>query len=207
MNDSIITCVDSLLLCVGERNQCYFEMSETGMSTWDIIFNVCTIVCTIINVFLVYYIYKQGNKRDDEKTEKQHRINMFQVLVLNYNIQRLYDFYDELINTVNILQNSKLSEEQKMEINGKIVNEIGVAFRIKFVDCLNAISPSLYNDVLNLLDALIDNITNAIFDEGIKLSHRPKFDEVITTKIFRTKTEMLKRIFEYDGNVTICNKC
>ena len=206
MNDSIITCIDSLSLCIGERNQCCSGMLETGMSAWDITFNICTIVCTIINVVLVYHIYKQGNKRDDEKTENQHRINMFQVLILNYNIQCLYDFYNELINTVNTLQTPELSEKQKIEINDKIVNEIGIAFRVKFVDCLNAISPSLYKEILEQLDSLTDDITVAIFDEGIKLSHKPKFDELITAKIFRTKTEMLRRIFEYDGKIKSNNK-
>ena len=92
-----------------------------------------------------------------------------------------------------------LTIEEKQQINDQIISNIGTKFRVEFVDCLNAINPSLYESIMAEYDTLVDSITNHIFDEGINLSHKPKFDELITSNIFKAKTEMLKLLFGYDG--------
>ena len=171
---------------------------SSKMSVYEIIFNTTNILCTIINVVLVYYIYKQGNSRDDDKTERQRKREMFQTLILNNNIKAFYDFYYNLIEVSNQLLTPGLSLEEKQNINDKIL-EFGTIFRIEFVDSLNAIDESLYNKMITKYDTLVDGITNTIFDEGINLSHRPKFEELITSGIFVAKTQMLKLLFNYNG--------
>ena len=42
-------------------------------------------------------------------------------------------------------------------------------------------------------------MTNNIFDEGINLSHAPKFEELIINEITNTKTHIIKLLFEYSG--------
>ena len=189
--DTILCAID----CV--KHLC--NATPAKMSAYEVIFNVTNIVCTIINVLLVYYIYKRGEIRDDEKTVRQRNMNMFQALVLNYSINSFYKFYSDLISVTNELLESGITTEQKQKINDKIISNLGPRFRVEFVDCLNAIDLSLYENIMIQYDTLVDGITNNIFDEGINLSHKPKFDEIITTRIFQAKTEMLGLLFRYNG--------
>ena len=45
-------------------------------------------------------------------------------------------------------------------------------------------------------DLLLDGLTNDIFDEGVKLSFEPKFEELIANKIVMRKTQIIKILFE-----------
>ena len=197
--------MDSLILhqgtlrCAVDSVKCICSTASTEMSAYEIIFNFTNVICTITNIVLAIYIFRQGNIRDDAKTEKQRKMNMFQALVLNYNINYFYGFYSDLISVANGLLKQGLTIEEKQQINDQIISNIGTKFRVEFVDCLNAINPSLYESIMAEYDTLVDSITNHIFDEGINLSHKPKFDELITSNIFKAKTEMLKLLFGYDG--------
>jgi len=62
-----------------------------------------------------------------------------------------------------------------------------------------AIDEGLYNKILLKVDDLIDSLTNTIFDEGINLSHQPKYEELISKKIKESKTDILKILFSYTG--------
>ena len=81
--DSLILHQDTLR-CAVDSVKCICSTASTEMSAYEIIFNFTNVICTITNIVLAIYIFRQGNIRDDAKTEKQRKMNMFQALVLNY---------------------------------------------------------------------------------------------------------------------------
>ena len=74
-----------------------------------------------------------------------------------------------------------------------------ILVRQKFVDSLLAIDESLYTDFLDEVDLLQGNLTKNIFDEGFNLNHKPKFEELITNEITKSKTKLIKILFTYTG--------
>lgn len=177
--DSINTITQTIHVLSPEKSQSWF----------DVIYNGITIVCTLLNVILVFIIYKLNDKKADVNSEKQRKMTLFHTLILNYNIEYFYKFFSSLEDEVDSLKSHDLAIEQKTAINEKIL-VLASKFRRQFIDAVNAIDSDLYNKIMLEVDEFTDDLTNDIFDEGINLSHLPKFEELITTKIFATKTNL-----------------
>jgi hypothetical protein len=62
-----------------------------------------------------------------------------------------------------------------------------------------AIDENLYQMILLKIDELIDSLTNAIFDEGINLAFKPKYDEEVSKRIRESKTAIIGVLFSYNG--------
>lgn len=119
-------------------------------------------------------------------------------MILDYNMQHLYQFFEDLKIESKKLTVNNLDDVAKKEINEKMLS-YGNELRQKFIDPFLAIDSNLYNNILHSVDELQDSMTNTIFDEGINLSHAPKFNELITSEITKTKTQIIKLLFEYSG--------
>ncbi|EXZ39289.1 hypothetical protein M100_1970 [Bacteroides fragilis str. 1007-1-F  len=125
-------------------------------------------------------------------------MSLLKTLILDYNMKYLYLFFEDLRKETNKLTVANLSDDAKREINEKLLL-YGNELRQKFIDPFLAIDSKLYDNILHSIDILLDNMTNSIFDEGINLSHAPKFEELIINKITNTKTHIIKLLFEYSG--------
>ena len=186
--DSVNVITQTIQVLSPEKSQSWFEFVYSGI----------TIVCTLLNVILVWLIYKLNDRKDDVNAERQRKMSLFQTLILNYNINYFYEFFSSLEDEVDGLKSSNLTVEQKQVINDRILI-IASKFRRQFIDAVNAIDSELYSKILLEVDGFTDGLTNDIFDEGVNLSHIPKFEELISSKIFATKTNILKYLFDYNG--------
>lgn len=192
--DSVFTSVDS----VNAINQIMEMSCLTQTSCLDVFYKISTIVIALSNLIFVVYVFKSTSNRENENIEKNRKIALFKTLVLDYNMEYLYLFFDELREETNKLSASTLNNEEKTEINEKVLLS-GQRLRQKFIDLFIAIDLKLYENLLRSIDELQDHITITIFDEGINLSYAPKFQELITDKITNAKTCIIKLIFEYSG--------
>ena len=186
--DSVNVITQTIQVLSPEKSQSWFEFVYSGI----------TIVCTLLNVILVWLIYKLNDRKDDVNAERQRKMSLFQTLILNYNINYFYEFFSSLEDEVDGLKSSNLTVEQKQVINDRLLI-IASKFRRQFIDAVNAIDSELYSKILLEVDGFTDGLTNDIFDEGVNLSHIPKFEELISSKIFATKTNILKYLFDYNG--------
>ena len=150
-----------------------------------------------LNLWLIWKVYKAGQNKTDQHTEQQRKLQMFQAFVLDYNIKYLYEFFEKLINKTDELRQAGLTDAEKGEINEALI-VLNKNFRIQFVDSVNAIDQDLYREILIESDQMIDSFGEAIFDQGINLSHPPKFEECVGNKIFATKTAILKKLMSHN---------
>lgn len=169
-----------------------------NISILDTIYKIATVCIAFINVCLVIYIFVRNNNKDNKNSEKNRKMSLLKTLILDYNMKYLYLFFEDLRKETNKLTVANLSNDAKREINEKLLL-YGNELRQKFIDPFLAIDSKLYDNILNSIDILLDNMTNSIFDEGINLSHAPKFEELIINKITNTKTHIIKLLFEYSG--------
>lgn len=169
-----------------------------NISILDTIYKIATVCIAFINVCLVIYIFVRNNNKDNKNSEKNRKMSLLKTLILDYNMKYLYLFFEDLRKETNKLTVANLNNDAKREINEKLLL-YGNELRQKFIDPFLAIDSKLYDNILHSIDILLDNMTNSIFDEGINLSHAPKFEELIINKITNTKTHIIKLLFEYSG--------
>jgi len=178
-------------------NQSQFILQSPEKSIWDILFSVATIVIALVNILLVVYIYSQNNKKSDDHNDRVRKLRLLKTLILDYNMRVLYAYYDDVKLIVKRTQNKPTIEEK-----GQIIEELtdlASSYRQNFIDLFLAVDKSLYQKIIDNSDALIDGLTETIFDEGINLSHEPKFDELITKRIGESKTGVVQILFSYSG--------
>lgn len=167
-------------------------------SLLDNICSVASIIVAIANVVLIIFIFRHNNKKDDSDKEKSRRQHLLKTLVLDYNMSKFYSFYQEIHKETNALLANNLSNEDKSRINENI-KEKAVELRQNFIDMFLAIDDNLYQMLLSKIDELIDSLTNTIFDEGINLAFKPKYDEEVSKRIRESKTAIIGVLFSYTG--------
>lgn len=195
--DNIFSLADSIH-AIKQTIEVTAPLQAQNISILDAVYKIATVCIAFINVLLVFYIFRRNTNKDTKNIEKNRKLSLLKILILDYNMQHLYQFFEDLkIESKKLIVNN-LDDAAKKEINEKMLS-YGNELRQKFIDPFLAIDSNLYNNILHSVDELQDSMTNTIFDEGINLSHAPKFNELITSEITKTKTQIIKLLFEYSG--------
>ena len=164
----------------------------------DIIFKSATAIIALANLFFVIKFFNFKNKKEDIDKEKDRRIQWLKTLVLDHNLNSFYSFFDSVELELDNLKSNNLSIVDKKIIDEKIGDEF-IKLRRKFTDSLIAVDEIFYKKVLSVTDNFQSYLTNTIFDNGINLTHQPKFEEFILEKITIAKTDIIKLLFRYRG--------
>ena len=164
----------------------------------DIAFKSATICIALFNVYFASKIFRIKNEKDDSEKERDRKLQLLKTLVLDHNLKHYYSGFSEIETKLNELKESNLTDENKSEIDTAIA-DLFINLRRRFYDSLLAIDNSLYDTIVEYSDELQGHLTNTIFDAGINLSHEPKFEELISEKIINTKTEIIKKLYNYRG--------
>lgn len=144
------------------------------------------IVCTIINLLIVIanvvwsiIVFIKSTKN-----------NILRILVLDHNIEYLYDFYNNVDSVLKKLKNKDSYESEKKDVISKILNE-SYMFQQRFIDLFFDINKDIYNELSKLTQNFIDEISNSIGDDGINLYIETKYNEHISNKISTYKSKMI----------------
>lgn len=166
----------------------------SNASLWiEAITAIATTLIAAMNIVLTIIIFIK-NRDDSSQRESQHqRFELVRILILDHNMRKVYDFYDDVSTECKRLL-AVCDTKDKQEINSTIL-EKSREFRLDFITLFNVVDPRLYKELLRITDNLTDGITNVIFDEGINLKHRPKFDEEVSQKISKCRVDFLSVLY------------
>ena len=193
MDNTIL--VDSLNLVLPQVQSAVIESTES--SVLDTIYKIAMCIIAACNLMFAIFIFRSNKKKNEEEKECDRKIGLLKTVILDHNLKNLYLFYDKLEDNVQGLKDKNLSIEKRTGINESL-GELFTWVRRHFIDSL-LVDAILYNMVLDKFDKLQDHITEVIFDEGVNLSHEPKFDTSIEKKIIENQTLILKMLFDYRG--------
>jgi hypothetical protein len=168
------------------------------MNILDIAFKAATVCIAGFNVFFAVKIFRLKDKKDETEKERDRKIQLLKTLVLDHNLKNYHSIFDDIETQLVLLQQPNLTNDNKQIIDTSIA-DLFIQLRGKFYDSLLAIDDSLYESIKGKADALQTHFTETIFDPGINLTHMPKFDELISQKMTTTKTEIIKKLFNYRG--------
>lgn len=188
--------VDSLIAWNSLPNctSCVCQPIASGYGVIDTILAIAMAVIALANIVLTIHIFKQGQKDNSNGALKQRKFDLIQTLILNNRLHLLYEFYDAVSRECQQLLN-KSDQETKVAVNDAN-KALLKKFRQDFVMPFKVVDHDLFVGLKNIADDLVDGITEAIFDEGINLSHEPKFNEVISEPLSVNRNNMLAKLCE-----------
>ncbi len=172
---------------------------ETG--GWEIASVIITAVFAIANLILAISVFRIDRASNEKKAETERRLTMFKTLVLDAKMNSFHKSIKSMREILDALPKSDNDLEKKQEINDSLRAHF-YELTVDFIDLLMAIDyKNLYEPIRDKSQNLQDELTKAIFDEGIRLSHRPKFEERILTPMSKMQTDIIKILYGYDGNI------
>lgn len=166
--------------------------SNTG--SWvDWILTGAMALIALFDIFLTVHIFRQNKKDTSEIENKHQKFELMQLLILNSKLELLYSFYDSVMEECKKLQLDG-SQATKEAVNAFIKVQLKV-YRRDFISLFNVVDVNVYDLLLKEADGLIDGITEAIFDQGVKLTYEPKFDEMISQPLSKSRIRMLSILY------------
>ncbi len=201
-NDTVlidsIRVVHDTIISIPHANYLNIELAKTnGSGLLDILFKLATILIALANFGYAIFIFVSKSKKDDGEKEKDRKIHWFKTVILDQSLKYLYESFEEIDEIVKKIKLCK-NDDEKSVVDEEL-SIIYIKIRRKFIDGLLAVNNTFYYEILSEMDDLQTHITNNIFDEGINLNHEPKFEQIITEKIIKTKTSILNKLFNYRG--------
>jgi len=178
---------------------CYIPFQpEQSPDYLDIAFKSATICIALFNAYFAIIIFRIKNKKDDKEKESDRKMQLLKTLVLDHNLKNFYVIFDELEVELIKLKQPNIVDQDKQLIDSNI-QDLFIKLRRKFYDSLSAIEETLYYNIEKKCDELQSHFSLTIFDQGINLSHTPKYDELINERLINTKSEIIKTLFSYRG--------
>lgn len=169
----------------------------TDSNTLDTISKIANIIIALFTLAFSVYIFYFSTEKDDENDLKNRKTDSLKTIILEHNLKKLFSFYETTMEIMKPISVKEHSDEDKEEINDSLQNNLK-QLRLEFTDLFLAVDKELYDCIKNSTDLLVDDLTNKMFDEGINLRHKPKFEEQITSSISKSKTETVRYLYEFN---------
>lgn len=167
--------------------------------------SISTILTAIASFALAIYVFiyqrRKDNKEQSERNKEIHRnvrLQWFKDAIIQPNLVDIYSFYLKIHESVAVLH-GPITELQKASVI-EIVKTHCYNFRKSFIDLISAVDKDTHNKVQKILDELLDELTNNIFDEGINLPHTPTFNDKVEKPINTCRNRLFTILFNYEGH-------
>ncbi len=174
------------------------NLCQTSTSISDFIDYAYKIGMFAIGITNIIFVIIIKNSKDNKQKEQDRKLLLMKTLILDKNLTYLYEFFSKLDIKLKELKKSNITEEEKRNISVQ-TEDYFIEVREKFLDLFIPINDNLNNKLVHIIDELQEHLSKRIIDEGIKLSHAPKFNEEIAQKLSESKRNIIKEIFDYKG--------
>jgi len=190
----------------------------TNDTTLTDVSSIANIVIAATSFGLAYYVfvYQKNKDRRDKATQQQKeqddkieatklqeqniRLQWFKELVIQPHLPDINNFYNQLHTLESQITTVTLLDQQKIDLTNFVKAEQS-NLRKSFIDVLLGVNPTLYNEIKNNLDALIDSITTTIIDDGLNLTHKPTYEREIGSKIAYSRNDLISKVYNYKGTI------
>jgi hypothetical protein len=181
---------------------CCADTSKVSLSDFS---DLAQVLIATVNLFLAGYILlyqMRKDKKSDNDTarlnEQNIKLQWFKELIVQPNIAIINSFYENLSTIKDKIRSNDLSPQEKEAINEFVKLELS-KIRKSFVDVLYQVDRSFGTKVLSNLDNLVNEITNSIFDDELKLNLPTVYEKKIGSQISYSKNSLLALLYNYKG--------
>ena len=148
---------------------------------------------------MVLYQIRKDRKTDNETAllnEQNIKLQWFKELIVQPNLPLITLFYTNLHKIKSKINSNDLSIEEKEDINNFVKAELA-KLRKSLIDVLQLVDKKFANELLKNLDELVDLITNAIFNDELKLKNSSVYEKNIGSKISYLKNNLIAQLYNY----------
>jgi len=142
--------------------------------------SVISIIIALVNTYIVY---------------KKTKHNILKTLILDYNLKFFYEYFTNIKKTSEKLKSEDINSKIKTDISQELV-QCTQTFRQEFIDLFFSVNQDLYKELDGKAQKLLDDLSNAIGDDGINLYIESKYNECIAAKIVEHESEMIKLLID-----------
>lgn len=171
------------------------DTQSSSITFLDILFKVSAIIIAGINIFFAFWMFNQKKRETNQNLKKDRGLSWLKTIILDQNLKILYEKFDDIEKELQDLRDNFDDTNKEKATNN--LDDIFINFRRKFIDTLLAIDDDLYEQILDKSDNLQAELYNNIYDQGINLNHNPKFNEALLNPITRTKTDIIKILYQF----------
>lgn len=169
-------------------------------SSWlDVVYQIAMIIVGIVNLCFAFYIFFYQDRKEKLHIRLQDRKYMLENFILKFKLECFYDSFKQLLEESSSLiddANKNNLDNTKKDVESKY-QEIFSNLRIYFIESLSAIDNNLYMSILSDADALQGKLSEALFDDGVILNKKAKYEELIQNPIFLYQGKMLKTLCDF----------
>ena len=169
-------------------------------SWWDYLQDIVTLVLAVVNVALIFIIYKWQHKDSSVTEERQRRVNQFNNIFLIPRMDSLKETFDELNNITSEFEKNKDDEDKKAEIAEKIDCKI-IFFDDSFVSFIAGIDSNLHEKIHSIVEEMRDGLSHDIYDTDTSKIVGGVYVQILQTRINVGYKSLLTALFSYDGNL------
>lgn len=167
--------------------------------------DLAQVIIAVVNLSLAGYIFLYQRKKDQKEevqtallNEQNIKLQWFKELIVQPNLKGIESFYTNLEGIKERISSNDLSVEEKETINNFVKQHLS-SLRKTFIDILLQVDKPFSDKVLQNLDELVDNITNAIFNDELKLASPQVYEKHIGSKIAYSRNLLIALIYNYKG--------
>lgn len=172
-------------------------ISPLPIACLDALHKLGVVLIALFNLIFSIYLYKTNKINQKIKDMKVNRQNLLNILILNHKLNDFYKIFACIHTECQILLNTEIGEEKRKEqANGKL-EELFIQLNLEFITTLRAVDIKLSDEILSISDTLQSKLSENIFDNGVNLHVRDKYDELIQTPISNAEIEILKKLYEF----------
>lgn len=172
-------------------------ISPQPIAYLDALHKLGVVLIALFNLIFSIYLYKTNKINQKIKDMKVNRQNLLNILILNHKLNDFYKIFACIHTECQILLNTEIGEEKRKEqANGKL-EELFIQLNLEFITTLRAVDIKLSDEILSISDTLQSKLSENIFDNGVNLHVRDKYDELIQTPISNAEIEILKKLYEF----------
>ena len=180
---------------------CYNESTSSLTNLSDL----AQIFIAIANLFLagyvIFYQIRKDRKTENETArinEQNIKLQWFKELIVQPKMEAINQFYSKLHTIQNMINSNDLSIEKKEEINNFVKAELSIV-RKSLIDVLQLVDRKFAEELLANLDTLVNGITDAIFNDELKLKVSGVYEKNIGSKISYSKNNLIAQLYNYKG--------
>ena len=163
----------------------------------DTLYKIGVVFIALFNFLFSIYIYCRNKKTQKEKETKANRQNLLNVLILNHKLDVFYKIFAEIHSDCKVLLDTKIDEDLRKEQANIKLEDLFIRLNVEFIATLRAVDIPLSDNTLNISDKLQGELSENIFDRGVNLHIKAKFDELIQCPISDAEIAIIRQLYEF----------
>ena len=131
-------------------------------SILDVFYKSATVLIALANFIYAILLFKKRSTKEEYEKEKDRRLDLFKILILDKNLEKFHDIFDNIEIELYKLKRDELKDKEIISIENNLMC-LFTEFRSKFYRYIYAIDKNLYKEIKHIADKLQREIIYLIY--------------------------------------------